>query len=664
MAYGIKYQISYKRLSGGITTIDILQNGYTTPVIPLKGAGEPLEIMFEGDINNIYKGTTGSGANINIVTSPFSMVNVFTTDPQEYLVNIYNGYSGTTLVWQGFLNSGIYTEQLNSNKNSVISLKANDGMAILDMIQYRPTVDTYYLGTARVNTIINNCLNKLALTWTDRRGLVNLFTSMTGWIFNDLLIKQENFIDESNIPMSCRDVLTYIMESFGLKMYFIGPIIYIIDPINMHNTAIGQQYNDQWTGSGFTTWPGGFLDISLNEINWFKTGTSLDVLTPINKLDIKYNPYNFSSTTFSFSNIDNWFNSGSWSGTLGNSPNQYKINKTIVYKNVVIDGSILQESIKKIDESGQEYYLKLLAGSVNRNLYGSKGKAAFTFPFTSVYKDASVYIKVSADYYVNTRLFDNIYDGTVASTTVNYIDNSVGLKIGGGGDSSIYWQEIKVTSKSGLNGLTMNQSQIQDAWYTGSTLFGLYHNNYIWDGSISVYIDAFYDTGWYTSNDKNCLVKNVKIEPADCAGNIIENNSINYSIINTISNYIIAPMEITTLLGTGPYGISKAAYIDSGTNKLSDGLYRDYDVNTQRYKCSYLLGQNFVSQYGKPRLILTGDLKVKNYLSKIQNYLIRWSNNLPGKSFYILKGTYNDYREYFSATMIECASTRDNITMV
>jgi hypothetical protein len=662
MAYGVNYRMTYKRFSGGTTTIDILKNGYGGGITTLMGASDPLEVMFDGNVSNIFSGTKGSGANINIVATPFSMVNVFTTDPQEYMVKIYNGASGSTLVWQGFLNTGIYAENLNSNLHSTISLKANDGMAVLDMLPYRPDPSTYYSGAATVTTILNNCLNKLALTWTDRRGCINLYNSLTGWIFNSLAVKQENFIDESGVPMSCREVIENIMKSLGVNMLFRGGTIYMVDPLMLQNRELGQQYDANWAGAGYTDFPGSTLEISTGQITWKKTGVSLDVNPPINQLDIKYDPYNLTTTIFNLSDSNIWNNVGTWSATLGSYPNQYKINKTITYDNVTFDGSIYAEAIKRDDGSDSEYYIKSLCGPVNNNIHKSIGKANFSFPFTSVYRDPSVYIRVSADYYVNTRSFDNIYDTSIASTVVNRVDNSIGLKIGGGPDSSIRWQKTRVTSASGLNGLTITQSNIQDAWFTGSTTFQLQHPTLIWDGSINVYIDAKYDTGWFTSNDKNCLIKNIKIEPVNVAGNVLENSGINYNCLKTISNYVIDPVEITTLLGAGPYGISKAAYIDYDIDQISPGLARTPGGTIVKY--AHLLGQNFVTQYDTPRLILNGDLKVPTQMMDIQNSLIRWSNNLPGKTFYIVKGTYNDFREYFSATMIDCASTRENINLL
>ena len=74
-----------------------------------------------------------------------------------------------------------------------------------------------------------------------------------------LMVNQENYIDENGKPMTCREVLDTIMKSFGLRMSFRGETTFtLIDPICLHNTSRGQEFNSGW-GEVFPTFPGGFL---------------------------------------------------------------------------------------------------------------------------------------------------------------------------------------------------------------------------------------------------------------------------------------------------------------------------------------------------------------------------------------------------------------------
>lgn len=251
------------------------------------------------------------------------------------------------------------------------------------------------------------------------------------------------------------------------------------------------------------------------------------------------------------------------------------------------------------------------------------------------------------------------------SDEINYIETSIGYLIGGGPDTSIHWQNIKVLSDYTLNGATIGESDIADRWVT-SYNFWPYGDleNLTSDGSINIYIWGRYTTGWYTTTDKNVLVKNVRVEIVNENGDVIENNGQKFTALKSLDNYIIEPTKIDLLHGTGPYGSSRGTYIDYLRSIISPGIYRGLDPSTGTlYPNAYHVAQSFVSQYSQPRFVLSGTLNVRNHLLDTQNYLIRWSNHLPGKSFFIANGTYNDKYEYMSVEMIECASTRENITI-
>lgn len=662
MAYGIKYYIPYTRFSGGNTYIHIYEDGYSGSYTTLKADGNPLEIFIDGDVQKLYVGTIGTGANINIRVTPLTMIDLFTTNPQKYMIIIY---SDSDVLWQGFINTGIYYEELNYSKNTLLSLKANDGMAVLDMIPYRPDVSTYYTGIATIATVLNNILGKLNLSFVDRWGMMDY--RVVDYADNPLLylsVNQENYIDESGKPMTCREVLNKIMESFGLRMSFRGDTIYIIDPICLHNTSLGQSFNSEW-GETISTFPGGFLDISLGQISWYQTGISLDIIPPINQLEIKYDPYTLTSVTYNFADSKNWSSEGSWSGPDGSAgPNRYYLNNSIVYENIITDGSILQQAIKREDGTDQEYYLKLQKNA--KTTYGNPGIARISFPLSTVYSDDNLYLKISAEYYCNTRGYDNIYDTSIVSDDVDYFDTSIGYLIGGGPDTSIHWQNIRILSDYTLNGATYSDSNVADTWITSYNFWPFGDlESLTGDGSLNVYIWGRYSPRYSTYTDKNVLVKNVQVEIVNENGDPIENNGQKFTALKPLENYVIEPTSVDLLQGTGPYGASRGAYIDYLRGIISPGIYRGLDAGTGTlYPNAYHVAQSFVSQYSQPRFVLNGTLNVKTHLLDTQNYLIRWSNHLPGKSFFITNGTYNDKFEYMSVEMVECASTRENITLV
>lgn len=666
MAYNIRYFIPYKRKSGNGTYIWILEKDTSTGTYQtLQADGNPLEIMFDGDVNDLYCGTTGSGANINVRVNPLTLTNLFTTDPQKFQVIVYSDLGGyNTTLWQGFINTGIYFEDLNSNKNVSVTLKANDGMAVLDMIPYRPDASTYYEGVTAVGIVLNRIMSKLNLTFDNGYGAMDYrVDDYQQSIFLSMEINQNNFIDESGKVMTCRKVLDSILKSLGLRMSFRRSYFHVVDPINLHDVSKGQIISNAGWDANAYDYPGGYLDISTNQIRWYQTGIYTDIIPPINQLDIKYDPYTLSDVDYSFSDSNNWSNAGSWSGPYGVSgPNQYYINNSIQYKNIVTDGSILQQAIKRADGSDQEYYLKL---QKTKTMTGNPGIARISFPFSSIYNDSNLYLKISADFYCNTLGYDNIYDTSTAFDVINYIETSIGYSIGGVPDTSINWFNVRVQSDYDLPwGSTT--SEIQDNWYSNTWYwpFGS-RGSLTKDGSINVYFWGRYSTGWLTTTDKNVLVKNVNVEIINANGDVVENTGQKFTALKSVSdNYIITPTEIEIINGIGPYGTSRGAYRSVATGTPLDGIYRGLTNGTgTKYNTAYHIAQSYVSQYNTPRLVIKGDLNVSSYLVDVQNYLIKWSRYFPGKAFYIANGTYNDKEEYMTVEMVECASTRENITL-
>jgi hypothetical protein len=663
MAYNLRYFIPYKKFSGIETDIWILEKDTSTGTYQTLTADDnPLEITFDGDVNNIYAGTVGSGATINLRVTPLSMTNLFTTDPQKFKVLIY---SNSALIWQGFISTGISYEELNSSQNTLFTLKANDGMAVLDLIPYQLDPSTYYQDNTSAATVLQRIMSKLNLVFDNGWGAMDYrVDDYEQSIFFNLGVNQTNYIDENGKAMSCREVLNTIMTSLGLRVAFRGSAFHVIDPINLHDVTKGQIISTGWDANA-QNYPGGFLDISLNQIKWYSTGISKDQTQPYNQIEINYDPYTLTNVSYDLSNVANWSNAGSWSGLLGASgPDQYYINNTIQYKNMVVDGSILQQAIKRADGSGLEYYLKLQKNTHQQTGYA--GIARISFPFSNIYNDPNIFLKISADFRCNTLGYDNIYDSSTAPYTVNYIDVSMGYLLGGGPDSSIHWFKAKILTDYTLTAADFTPSEIQDKWVTNTWKYPFGSLGTISkDGSINVYIGGYYTTGWLTTTDKNCLVKNINVDIVNANGETVKNTGQKFTALKSVSdNYINTPTTVQLNAGIGPYGSSRAAYRSPATLAPLDGIYRGLaNGSGTKYNTAFHVAQSFVSEYNTPRTILTGNLDVQTHLLDTQNYLIRWSTYFPNKSFFIANAVYNDRDEYMSVQMIECTNTRDNITL-
>jgi hypothetical protein len=477
MAHGVKYRISYYRKSGGRTTIDILQRGYSSTITTLKGGASPFESSFEGDVNNIYAPTLGSGAVISIVSAPLDLLELFTADPQEWMVQVWDGVtdidsdassdSGGTLRWQGFINAEIYTEGYSNPIVSEKQFNCNDGMALLDDIQYKST--DVYIGKQTVGQIITNVLSKLELSWNV------VFTSndiqITDVVTNPFLyldLFNENFVDESENPMTCRQVLESVIGGLGLSMYFEGYNIYVVDPINLHDTSKGKSYNSHTWGSETSVAVGGYLDISHREIRWGVVGTILDEIPALNEVIVKYNPYNLTELTYAFSDSANWDVEGTFVDMNG-----WWLNSTVEYKNWVIDvGNPLQMAMKDTQYSIPEYVLQLSDRS---------GEVSYTFPRSYIVQDTNMHLRLSMSVFVHTK-YDSgdIFTGGV-SHEVSRLIIPYAIKIGD--------QYYKGGISWDANESSAGTDKWQELWVVGSEMWADYLKGTINDEWITASVD-------------------------------------------------------------------------------------------------------------------------------------------------------------------------------
>jgi hypothetical protein len=468
MAYGIKYQIQYLRFHGDQTTIDIRwkYKADDSGIIQLKGGASPFTKSWQGDATNIYAPSVGSGAVLNIVGTPLTLNSLFTNDPQEYMVKVYNGVSGSTLIWQGFISAEIYSEGYSNPILSEVSLQCTDGMVVLDNILYQDT-SSFYSGDATIATILSNILGKLALTFNTVYTSNDLYVDVSHTnFFTYLDLFNENFVDESNVPMSCRAVLEALIGSMGMVVYFEADCIYIIDPINLHDTTKGKSYVVAGFGSETTISLGGYLDISNKDINWGATGSNLDIIPSVSEAHVNYNPYNFCDLSYDFANLANWNYAG-----VFNTVGGYQYNNTIDYKQWIVDSAdTMQIAMRQFTYSKPEYVLQLQDNQSSIATWAPQGAV--------VSQDAGLHIKVSLDIYMQTKTFSSdIFTGGIMKDITREL-LPIAIKVG-----NQYWHGGISWSSSAVN-------KWQQMWVVGSIMEADYATATINDKWITANIQA------------------------------------------------------------------------------------------------------------------------------------------------------------------------------
>lgn len=706
MAYKVKYITSYKRLSNNTTTITISEKNYTGSTSTLVADVNPLEIETTGDIENVYTPTQGSGAIINLLVTPLTLTSLFTTDQQKYIVKIYNGTTGGTLQWQGFVNTGIYQEDysLGGNQLTPVQLTCNDGMSLLDDLSYKVSeTGTTYQGCVTISEVLRNIFSKINITFTGIRTSSDLLvTAGVTNLFTGLFVNNENYLNENGIAMSCREVLNTIFQPLGLVVTLRADKIFIIDPINLHDTSKGKSYNATG-GTETTTSLGGYLDLS-SGLKYFETGQQFDIVQPYNQIEIKYDPYTWTDGGYDFGEEGNYTGgtfmimTGASAGWVGN----YWWNSGVTFNNGMILGyGVKGYGIKEtsvLNDAAPQYY-------VQRNLRGNQdGTYTYTFPYSGIKQDDNIMLELSMDAFINTKHYVNIVNPTESTTPIQSLKmDNIEIKVGNRWwngstgkwqDSQYYGNKIlvrqldaEIVAAYRVHGTwfrkpvyyaAVDKSVINDTWTTAVMYIPLSElaasNVALLSGDITVKIYTGVNateiaTPWAGSGDNWYRIQNIMIKNLNMAIVKLDKTPIDNSGVLTILNINNAltrtktPLSIELKNGCGLWGSSKGAF---STNELTPlgtnivGLQRS--GNATYYNTAKLLGQNLLSQYNTSRYVLNVNINAKDYLLNLDKYLIKDTTYLGSKAFYIANGVYNDAQESFQAQMIEITSTRDTIS--
>ena len=285
--------------------LNILNVQYTVEIWQNTGATLTAEeirsdsVSFNVTYPNVSKFETirGSGCDISLLSSTsMKFINLYTSDIQEYYIKLYQG---TSLLWIGFLNSNLYSEPLSEYDNYPVSLTGNDGLALLEKINYLQSDFSNYSGFTSNWTIIKNILAKLNIAWN---GIyIGLSTTSSEITINETLLEStyslnDNYYDEDDKPMNCREVLKTILEPLSAYIQIINSNVYITDNnlIAANSTYTFTKYNGtSFAYSGTTS-----INLNIGDLSTIKFATNsstLNILPIVNRQKVVFSPYQTST---------------------------------------------------------------------------------------------------------------------------------------------------------------------------------------------------------------------------------------------------------------------------------------------------------------------------------------------------------------------------------
>lgn len=194
-----------------------------------EASAEPFSIKYMGAKK--FEPIRGSQATLSLISRVvFQFVDLHTDDMQKYLVKFYRAGGP---YWIGWLDSELYNECLSDTPPYPVEFAAAD-FNILERLKYRDEANNRYTDIVPLITHLKRCFDKLALPFD--KLYIGCTTTANGVTMADdetplhvLYMMSANFYDEDKEPMTCREVVEFLLRPFGLMMVQKDTSVFIYD---------------------------------------------------------------------------------------------------------------------------------------------------------------------------------------------------------------------------------------------------------------------------------------------------------------------------------------------------------------------------------------------------------------------------------------------------
>lgn len=224
----LRYYHDFYGADDVLNRFEILTNG-TVPSMSIEASSEPFMIDY-AEVKKLEP-IRGAQATLNLICNQiFQFRDLHTDDMQKYQVRFYRD---DALYWIGWLDSETYGEALADTPPYGVTFKASD-FNITERLKYFDESDKRYRDIAPFITHLKRCFNKLDLPF--QKLYIGCTTTANDISISDaettlhvLYMMSDNFYDEDNEPMTCREVIESILQPFGLSMVQKDANVYIYD---------------------------------------------------------------------------------------------------------------------------------------------------------------------------------------------------------------------------------------------------------------------------------------------------------------------------------------------------------------------------------------------------------------------------------------------------
>ena len=239
MAMQLRYSGEFLSVRGDSWKCDILQESdtaFTTGDL-IFPADEPLVI--EWDETPVEEPVCGSRATLKIESpGDRTYADLYSVAPGQIKLNIYRNGS---LFWSGTLDTEFYEEPYDRGSRYDVTLTFSD-FGILDRKPYDLT------GEKQIGEIISAALAKSGISYRYLRTCISSEVNGETMSLSSLSVRSGNFYDETDEPMTYREVLEGLLLPLALRVIQKDGTVFIYDINGLHSDSSASRI--AWDGTG------------------------------------------------------------------------------------------------------------------------------------------------------------------------------------------------------------------------------------------------------------------------------------------------------------------------------------------------------------------------------------------------------------------------------
>lgn len=302
MTYATKYSIPFKSVNNISFEVKIQKDGYLGVITELLGASQPFTV----DINQadfLYAPSRFSKATIRVVTDDY-LDDLFSTNPHEYRVLLEREGS---VVWRGFITPEIFTQDFSSSPVE-LEIGCVSAMSTLENIDFAANGTSYSFVSlwsliTKCATVSKGGYSFIYFPWVYSYGRWSYnASSQLENVLENMKVSEQNFFDESGLPMKMSEVLEEICKLLGWTCSDFGNDLYFIDSDHTtrltatsahlgkymrYDVALSNQY-------GYSVYNSDLLlpeEINMQTLGFAGTDNSIDKIPGFNRITVKTSTY-------------------------------------------------------------------------------------------------------------------------------------------------------------------------------------------------------------------------------------------------------------------------------------------------------------------------------------------------------------------------------------